>query len=133
MVCKNVFNSAIGAIVLSLLIYYSIMFLYKKKFIEPMTSVSKTDKDKIKSAVEGNSDRLGDILLTSKYRSNYEDTILSLEKIIGLSILNEVINNAELISKDAISPEAVKAITNINQLTTFKESLNQAMIILDKN
>ena len=133
MTTKNIFNFAIGLIAIILFLYYIISFLFKNSAIEPMTNATATDKDKISSAVDGNTNKLSDILLISKYRSNYEDTILSLEKTIGLSIVSEVIANAELISSDTISPESMKAIANINQLAAFKESLNQAMIEVDKN
>jgi hypothetical protein len=130
MVSKTIYNSIVGAIAICIIVYYiSRLNLFKRKTFEPMTSA--TDKDKISSAVHGNSDRLSDALLITKYRSNYEDVILSLEKSIGLSIVNEVINNAEIISKDAISPDSIKAIANINQLVSFRESLNQTMNIID--
>ena len=133
MISKTVYNTIVGAIAIIFALYFAYNFFsYKRYLIEPMTVASTTDKDKLSSAVDGNTDRLGDTLLISKYRSNYEDTILSLEKTIGLSIINEVINNAELISKDTISPDSIKAITNINQLALFRDSLNQAMTIVDK-
>lgn len=133
MISKTVYNTIVGAIAISIALYFVFkIFSYKQYSIEPMTVASTTDKDKISSAVNGNTDRLGDTLLISKYRSNYEDTILSLEKTIGLSIVNEVINNAELISKDTVSPESMKAVANINQLVSFRDSLNQAMDIVDK-
>ena len=133
MISKTAYNTIIGAIAIAVGVYFAYkMFSYKQYSIEPMTSSSTTDKDKISSAVDGNTDRLGDSLLISKHRSNYEDIILSLEKTIGISIVNEVINNAEIISKDVVAQESMKAITNINQLITFRDSLNQAMTIVDK-
>jgi len=97
-----------------------------------MTSTS-TAKDSISGVVSSNSDVIGDALLISKYRSDYEDTIINLEKAVGLGLLSEVINNAETISKDPVSTDSITAINNINSLRTFRESLNTSMIILDKN
>ena len=107
-------------------------YSYQKKVVENMTSIS-TAKDSISGVVSSNSDVIGDALLISKYRSDYEDTIINLEKAVGLGLLSEVINNAETISKDPVSTDSITAINNINSLRTFRESLNTSMIILDKN
>jgi hypothetical protein len=107
-------------------------YSYQKKVVENMTSTS-TSKDSISGVVSSNSDVIGDALLISKYRSDYEDTIINLEKAVGLGLLSEVINNAETISKDPVSTDSITAINNINSLRTFRESLNTSMIILDKN
>jgi hypothetical protein len=108
------------------------MFSYQAKVIEGMTN-SSTDKDTISSAVSSNTDKLSDTLLASKYRSNYEDTIINLEKAVSVGILSEVINNAETISSDPASSKALTAMSSINTMRTFIETLNQSMIILDKS
>ena len=108
------------------------MFSYQSKVLEGMTN-SSTDKDTISSAVSSNTDKLSDTLLVSKYRSNYEDTIINLEKAVGIGILSEVINNAETISSDPASSKALTAMSSINTMQTFRETLNQSMIILDKS
>lgn len=107
-------------------------FRYQTKIVESLTS-SSTDTTNISSSVSSNTDTISDSLLISKYRSNYEDTIIALEKAVGLGLLSEVINNAETISKDPVSTDALTAIKNINELKSFRESLNQSMLILDKN
>ena len=108
------------------------MLKYQAKIVEGMTS-SSTDKDKIASAVSSNSYKISDTLLPSKYRSSYEDTIINLEKAVGLALVSEVVNNAETISADPTTDAAQKAMTNINTMETFRASLNQAMVILDKS
>ena len=108
------------------------MFSYQAKVIEGMTN-SSTDKDTISSAVSSNTDKLSDTLLASKYRSNYEDSIINLEKAVSVGILSEVINNAETISSDPASSKALTAMSSINTMQTFRETLNQSMIILDKS
>lgn len=108
------------------------MFSYQAKVIEGMTN-SSTDKDTISSSVSSNTDKLSDTLLASKYRSNYEDTIINLEKAVSVGILSEVINNAETISSDPASSKALTAMSSINTMQTFRETLNQSMMILDKS
>jgi hypothetical protein len=123
-----------GLIVLAYLFIRFIikMSSYQTRVIETMT-VSTMDTSTIATTVSANTDKLNDTLLISKYRANYEDTIIQLEKAISIAILSEVVNNAVTISSDPISTDSLKAIANINQLKTFRESLNQSMIILDKN
>lgn len=106
-------------------------FSYQTKILEGMT-ISSIDKDKVSSSVTSNNDKIADTLLVSKYRSEYEDTIINLEKGVSTALLSEVIHNADNISSDPTSKKSVTAIENINNLKTFRETLNQAMIILDK-
>lgn len=107
-------------------------FAYQTKIIEGMTA-SSTDKDKISITVTSNNDKITDSLLVSKYRSDYEDTIINLEKGVSTALLSEVINNADTISADPTSKASTAAIATINCLKNFRETLNQAMIILDKS
>jgi hypothetical protein len=106
-------------------------FAYQTKILEGMT-ISSIDKDKVSSSVTSNNDKIADTLLVSKYRSEYEDTIINLEKGVSTALLSEVIHNADNISSDPTSKKSVTAIENINNLKNFRETLNQAMIILDK-
>ena len=105
---------------------------YQSKVVETLTS-SSGDASGVTSSVTSNTDKIGDTLLISKYRTNYEDTIIGLEKAVGLGLLSEVVNNAATISADPTSSSSLSAIRNINELKSFRESLNQSMIILDKN
>lgn len=100
---------------------------------EGLTNRNNIDKDKIPDAVEMNVDKISDSLLISKYRSSYEDTIIQLEQAIGLSLLQQTIENAESISKNPISKKSQEMIEQINSLKTFRETLNEAMDILDKS
>jgi len=106
-------------------------FSYQTKILEGMT-ISSIDKDKVSSSVTSNNDKIADTLLVSKYRSEYEDTIINLEKGVSTALLSEVIHNADNISSDPTSKKSITAIENINNLKNFRETLNQAMIILDK-
>ena len=105
---------------------------YQSKVVETLTS-SSGDPSGVTSSVTSNTDKISDTLLISKYRTNYEDTIIGLEKAVGLGLLSEVVNNAATISADPTSSSSLSAIKNINELKSFRESLNQSMIILDKN
>ncbi len=123
-----------GAIILLLLVgIFSRASVYQKQVVEAMTSSPESDKTKLGSTVSSNADKISDALLISKYRSNYEDAVIGLEKAVSLALVSEVVNNSETISADPISDDAMKAINNINALKSFRDSLNTSMVVLDKN
>lgn len=92
---------------------------------------SSTDKDKIADAVKSNTHTIEDKLLISKYRSSYEQTIIELEDNVSYALLSAVINNAEMISNNPTSSNSQTMINSINNLKTFRQTLNDAMKILD--
>jgi len=91
-----------------------------------------TDMDKLPDAVKANTNKYEDSLLITKYRRSHEDTILNLESSASAAILSLSITNAEEISKDPSSEKAQKIIGQINNLKSFRDSLNDAMSYLDK-
>ena len=139
MISENDFYKFIGLAVVILLVVSVCARLFKvqTKVIEGMTiggssSSSTTDKDKVADAISSNNDSVDDDLLVSKYRTSYEDTIVALEKNCSDYLLSGVVNNAEAISKDPTSEANQKIITALNNLSTFRSTLNTAMVILDK-
>jgi len=127
--------------VVCLLIYVVIKSLtLQLNIVEGLTSnrntssgggMNSTDKDKIAEAVKSNTNTIEDDLLISKYRPNYEQTIIELENNIGYALLSSVLNNAESISNNPTSTESQTIITSINNMKTFKDVLNDAMKVLD--
>jgi hypothetical protein len=80
--------------------------------------------------IEGSRNEVEDRMLISKYRKSYEDTIIELDDVISMTILSEVCENAEKIAKNPTGSSAM--IRKINDLKTFKDTLNEAMKTLDK-
>ena len=80
--------------------------------------------------IEGSRNEVEDRMLISKYRKSYEDTIIELDDVISMTILSEVCENAEKIAKNPTESSAM--IRKINDLKTFKDTLNEAMKTLDK-
>jgi len=112
-------------------------WLSKGKGSTNITTSSKssigTDKVNIPSAVKSNTNTIEDNLLISKYRNTYEQTIIDLESNVSFALLSSVINNAEIISKNPTSSESQMIISHINNLKTFRSTLNDAMKFLDSN
>ena len=107
-------------------------FGYQRKILEGMTTTS-TPQANVAAKVSSDADKASDALRIDKYRSNYEDTIIELEKVVSMNLLGECVNGAETIAEDPTSTAAQKIIVNANNLKAFRETLNEAMLILDKN
>ena len=82
--------------------------------------------------INANTTILEDSLLLSKYKKNYEDIIINLENNINFNILNGIVSNAETLSKNPMDPAALQMVASINSLKTFKDTLNDSMVFLNK-
>jgi hypothetical protein len=130
-----------GVLVLLLLLVCIRSLRFQANIIEGLTSnndsssdgSTTTDKDKIADTVKSNTAPIADPLLITKYRSSYEDSIIALEANISAALLSEMMNNADTVSKDPTSTDAQKSIIIMNNLSTFRETLNRAMNILDSS
>lgn len=131
----------VGLFIISLFIIYIVLrtLNFQVKLIEGMatgtsTSASATpnDKEKIADAIAANTTFAEDSLLISKYQKSYEDIIINLENNINFFMLGAIINNGETISKKPMDPASIALINSINSLKTFKDTLNDSMIFLDK-
>lgn len=87
-----------------------------------------SERERSAEVIKGERDAIEDRLLVNKYRKSYEDTIIELEDVISVTILSEVLENAEEIAKKPSGDKIFK----INQLKMFKDTLNDAMKTLDK-
>lgn len=131
----------LGLAIVILFVSYIIIksLTFQARLIEGMATNSNstddstvnTDKDKIPDAIKSNSTNILDGLLIDKYRSSYDDTIIELEENINATILAGILKNAEKLSADPSSDDSQKFITAINNLKTFKDTLNDAMKYLD--
>lgn len=121
--------------IIALLVYVAIRALTLQiNIVEGLVGGQNTatmDKDKVADAIKSNTNITEDNLLISKYRTDYERTIIELESNIGYAMLSTVLNNAESISANPTSPESQNTINSINNLKTFMETLNSSMKILD--
>jgi len=132
----------IGFAIVVLFLIYIVIRTLKFQFmaIEGMTSGTTsgtttgntTDKDKVPEAIKSNTTRVEDGLLIDKYTKAYEDTIIDLDANADMFILEQVLQNAEKISSDPGSEENQKLISKLNNVKSFKDTLNLAIKVLDK-
>lgn len=71
-----------------------------------------------------------DGLHVDKYRGNYEEIIMNLEKWCNTAIVAGIADN-KINAADPFNPENIKHISALNQLKQFKDTLNDAMQFLD--
>jgi len=88
--------------------------------------------EQIADAVKANGDKIEDALLLDKYKSNYEDIIINLEAVITDTMLSSLKPLAEQISKDPTSATNLTAMASLNNLNTFRSTLDDMMTALDK-
>jgi len=129
-----------GAVIIVFLVYIGIRSLrFQANIIEGLTSNgdsssdSDTDKTKIADTVKANTAKIEDTTLISKYRSNYEDTIIALESNISESLVAYMMNSASTISQNPNTDDSQKSIVIMNNLSSFRDTLNKAMNILDSS
>jgi len=72
--------------------------------------------------------KLQDELLVSKYRKEYESSIINMDDYVGYLMLKQVLN----INLSADQKTVIESINNLNILKNAKDSLNSTMTFLDK-
>jgi|LakMenEpi03Aug12_release.lakeMendotaPanAssembly.Ray.scaffolds.fasta_scaffold361735_2 hypothetical protein len=128
----------IGLIAISLFVIFIIMrtINFQSKVLEGLTSDIKSDKietvrDKIPDAINVNTTNLDDSLNVDKYTKTYEDIIINLENNINYYMLSILLNKAEEISNNPLNDVAQKTINTLNNMKTFKDTLNDSMGFLN--
>lgn len=134
MISQNDLYKFIGLAVVALfLIHIAVKsFKYQTKIVEGMTSSSNTDRDKIADAIDQKIIEIDDKMRVGTFRHNYEDAIISFEKFCSETILKVSMDKAPDIVKDPLSKENQEVIVALNNLAQFRNTLNDAMVTLDK-
>lgn len=140
MVSQDQFFRFVGLAVIFLLLLSGAvkMLSYKKQVIEGMTNNRKLEQlaeENLENAakkIEARAEKINDQMLVDKYRSSYEDIITNLYDVVSSSLVVEIIHASDAISKDPMSNTNTKLIDKLNKLSSFRETLNQSITILDK-
>ena len=138
---KDDFFKIIGIIIVCFFIIYIVMkmFQLQTKVIEGLTNDDGTSSslnsssdevatvESYAASIKAQLIKLQDELLISKYKKKYEDVIIDLDDYIGYLMIKQVIN---MKLGDMVSN--IQDINNLNILKNSKDSLNAAMVFLDK-
>jgi len=132
------FIKTIGVLFVSFMTVYVIITLFQSKnnnIIEGLTNENSINSngeagssasyaDGIKAQVV----KIQDGLLVSKYRKDYENTIIHMDDLVGTMMIKQIQN----MPVGGSDPKAlISSLNNLNTLKTAKESLNIAMKYLD--
>jgi hypothetical protein len=130
------FIKTIGVLFIAFITIYIIITLTQPKnsiSIEGMENVSSSSgeagsaasySDSIKAQVT----KIQDELLVSKYRKDYENTIIHMDDLVGTMMIKQI-QNMTVGGSD--SKALMSSLNNLNTLKSAKESLNIAMKYLD--
>ena len=136
--CSDNIYKYIGLFALSLFVIFIIMrtINFQSKVLEGLTSDIKSNKtettrDKIPDAINVNTTNLDDTLNVNKYTKTYEDIIINLENNINYYMLSILLNKAEEISNNPLNDESQKTINALNNMKTFKDTLNDSIGFLN--
>jgi hypothetical protein len=136
------FIKTIAVLIVAFMTIYVIITLFQPKnnnvsMIEGLTNEDGTTSsrngeagsaasyaDSIKAQVV----KIQDELLISKYRKDYENTIIHMDDLVGTMMLKQIQN----MTIGGSDPKAlISSLNNLNTLKSAKESLNVAMKYLD--
>lgn len=130
----------VGILIISFFIIYIIvkMFQLQTKVIEGLTNADGTIAASTSgeagtalsyaASIKAQVVTLQDELLISKYRKEYETTIINLDDYIGMLMIKQTLNmkiNGDIKAN-------IENINNLNVLKMSKDSLNATMTFLDK-
>jgi hypothetical protein len=126
----------IGLITIILFIIFIVVrtLNFQVKVLEGFTNetIAETDRNKIPEAITNSTTTIQDILQVNNYSNTYEDILINLENNINYNILGEITKQAEQLSKNPYDDSTQKIITSINNMRTFKDTLNDSMNFLNK-
>lgn len=122
----------LGCAIVIIIALYIIMALlkYQTKILEGLTNIS-SDSSNTALLIKDNTTKTLDTLLIDKYRGNYEDVIINMHDWCDAQILDSIVSG-KLDCQNGCNEKLMLKIKNINDLESFKSSLNKTMKYLDK-
>ena len=86
--------------------------------------------------VKKQNDKLSDIISVSKYRTDYENLLISLEEYSNIMIFSKVVNIGKKVSDNGvgkdITPQIINDMNIANTMKTFVDTLNSSMKYIDR-
>ena len=131
------FIKTIGILIFAFMTVYVIITLFQPKnnTIEGLTNNELTSSKGEAGSAASYSDgikaqvvKIQDELLVSKYRKDYENTIIHMDDLVGTMMIKQIQN----MTVGGSDPKALmSSLNNLNTLKSAKDSLNVAMKFLD--
>ena len=131
-------NKMIMIVFVVILSYFVLRMFYmgEEKIIESLTNNKSHEEilETMNKNIENVNSMLDKMMQLDKYKSDYENIIISLDNVIDKGIINMLLNalsqpKAKLAPTTILTPEFM---TQINDMVKFKENLESVMDSLDK-
>lgn len=135
------FIKTIGILTVAFMTIYVIIILFQPKnnnnIIEGLTNEDGTTSSRNGEAgsaasyadgIKAQVTKIQDELLVSKYRKDYENTIIHMDDLVSTMMIKQI-QNMTIGGSD--SKALISSLNNLNTLRSAKESLNVAMKYLD--
>jgi len=136
--------STIGVLLVSFFIVYIVIKLFKvqNNVIEGLTNIAdpvSPDTNAVPvsgigatatsyaAAIKAETVKLQDEILVSKYRQDYENVIINTDDLVGMLMIQQLLN----IKLSGSTDDVLKSLENLNTLKSSKDSLNKTMAYLD--
>lgn len=86
--------------------------------------------------VKKQNDKLNDIISVSKYRSDYENLLISLEEYSNIMIFSKIVSVGKQVSDNGIgkdiTPQIINDMNVANTMKAFVDTLNSSMKYIDR-
>ena len=128
---SSMINYAGMIVVMFFVVFIIFRFFNSTTLIEGMSGMG-VNASHVSEGIKNNVSNIIDNLHIDKYRRDYEDIIINLDEWCSAEILKSTISNTIDVSK-GLSDSNLKIIRNINDLNTFKDTLNKTMTHLDSS
>jgi hypothetical protein len=144
----NVYKYLGLGVVTILAIYIGVKSLsFQVKMIEGMTNNTQTTSNNDFILIENmastsaenvkkNNDKLSDIIAVNKYRSDYENLLISLEEYSNIMMFSAILETGKAISENGIGKKipstAYNSMVTANTFKSFIDSLNSSMKYVDR-
>jgi len=144
---ENIYRHLGLGVVILFAIYVLIKSLtFQGKILEGLTnsttekteiSLLNTVASKTNENITGQNNKLQDVLAVEKYRTDYENLIISLEEYTNIMMFSKVLNIgskvAGLSSGQVVTDDILNEIDKANKLKLFIDTLNSSMTFIDKS
>ena len=135
----TILNNLIIIVIVSLLIYFVFSNINIKEGMTTKTSDTLStvttsngvagNAASFAAQIKSETIKMQDILLISKYRKDYENTIINMDDLINNMMLNTVLNY----KPSGDTNKDIEMIDKLNKLNSAKTSLNAVMKFVDRS
>lgn len=132
-------NQIVMIVLVIILTYFVLRVFYmgEQNIIEGLTNNGKSVQETIENIqknIDSANKSLNELLLVDKYKSDYENLIISLDEAVDKQVVHHLVNALET-TKSKSEPLSVltpELMAQVNDMVSFKNNLNSVMDSLDK-